>query len=234
MHDFSGLLLLIPDKPDPERDSVAAAWRESGGEVLRLGRFWTPPAVDRARTRVYGPEVFCLVLAEKLQLELVSPADDIIRTVPYELLRRRAAIQSLGEVLDSAYPLFSKPVIPKQFSGRVYTSRTDLEQETRGIPRDTAVLQSEVVQIEAEARAFILDGRALTISVYEGEASAPERFVENLASRTSIPQTCVLDVGLVPREGWVFLEANASWGAGLNGCDARLALPSIEKASRPR
>ena len=30
-------ILLIPDKPDIERDSVAKTWIDKGGEVLRIG-----------------------------------------------------------------------------------------------------------------------------------------------------------------------------------------------------
>ena len=61
-----GLTLVIPDKPDVERDAVAASWHAQGGTVLRLGRFWEPPALDVATIRVYGNETFALVLAQKL------------------------------------------------------------------------------------------------------------------------------------------------------------------------
>jgi hypothetical protein len=42
----------------------------------------------------------------------------------------------------------------------------------------------------------------------------------------------VMDVGLVPGTGWVVIEFNAAWGAGLNGCDPNRILPAIEAASR--
>jgi hypothetical protein len=47
-----------------------------------------------------------------------------------------------------------------------------------------------------------------------------------------LPRSCVLDVGLLDRGGWVLIEANAAWGSGLNGCDAAAVLPCIEAASR--
>jgi hypothetical protein len=40
-----------------------------------------------------------------------------------------------------------------------------------------------------------------------------------------------LDVGWTER-GWVVIEANDAWGAGLNGCDAGAVLPAIEAANR--
>ena len=74
--DARDLVLVIADKPDIERDAVAAAWQAAGGEVLRLGRFWDPPALDAARVRIYGAEAFAQVLAQRLGLALLSPADD--------------------------------------------------------------------------------------------------------------------------------------------------------------
>jgi hypothetical protein len=49
---LTGLTLLISDKPDVERDAVATVWEASGGQVIRVGRFWDPPPVDAARVRV--------------------------------------------------------------------------------------------------------------------------------------------------------------------------------------
>ncbi len=39
------------------------------------------------------------------------------------------------------------------------------------------------------------------------------------------------DVGLIKGEGWAFIEANSSWGAGLNGCEAAKVLPAILAAT---
>ncbi len=53
-----GLVLVIPEKADPERDAVATAWEGTGGRVLRLGRFWDPPELDLQTVRVYGNDTF--------------------------------------------------------------------------------------------------------------------------------------------------------------------------------
>ena len=97
--DYKGLTLLIPDKSDVERDAVAAAWERAGGEVLRLGRFWEPPSLEAASVRVYGNDTFGLVLAQKLGLALISPADDLLKDV--DLLQEVAesfAVESRGIV----------------------------------------------------------------------------------------------------------------------------------------
>src|SRR5262245_11951012 len=233
MRDYSGLTLIVPEKSDPERDAVAAAWGVQGGEVLRLGRFWEPPELEPATVRVYGNDTFCLVLAEKLGLRLLSPPDDLIRHVPGALLRRKVTIMTIGQVVRGRFPVFVKPVTPKQFAARVYQSPGEFEHETRGLGPETAIVRSAIVRFEAECRAFVLEGRVVASSVYEGTASVPSDFLLEMAAQLPLPAACVVDSGLVSDAGWAFLEANACWGAGLNGCEASLVLPCIERASRP-
>ena len=101
--NYRNLTLIIPDKPDPERDSVANAWENSGGTVLRLGRFWDPPELISADVRVYGNDTFCLVLAQKLCLDLISP--EITAEVRCFILENRildCAIYEGDQAIESA------------------------------------------------------------------------------------------------------------------------------------
>jgi hypothetical protein len=63
MDNFEDITLLIPDKDDVERDAVADAWSKNGGEVLRIAKFWNPPLLDSKEIRIYGNNMFCLILA---------------------------------------------------------------------------------------------------------------------------------------------------------------------------
>ena len=69
------LILLMPDKTDIERDAVAKAWKNAGGQVLRLARFWEPPDLPADAVRLYGNHIFCLVIQEKMAIRLISPSD---------------------------------------------------------------------------------------------------------------------------------------------------------------
>ena len=224
-------ILLIPSKADPERDAVALAWQQSQGEVLRLDRFWDPPEVDRRLVRLYGPDTFCLVTAQKLRLELLSPPDDLLLHVDTAFLKRNIRGLALRQLRSENFPLFVKSIVPKIFRSRVYESWTDLEDECRGLEPDTVVLASEVVTIRAEARAFVLQGQVQTCALYEGEGLAPWDFLQQVASGCQLPTTCVLDAALLDG-GWALLEANASWGAGLNGCSPEGVLGCLELATQ--
>lgn len=234
---FHGLTLVVPDKDDPERDAVVAAWREGGGEVLRLGRFWDPPPLDAEFVRLYGNDAFCLVLEQKLGLRLVSPPDDLPAAVDRAWTRRRVTARTLAEALEVGFPAFVKPLAPKVFRAAVYASADGLREECAGLPDETPVLVSEVVDFRAEARAWVLDGGVAACAVYEGAAPADEAaafvadFVRDHAAL--LPRTLVVDAGRLPGGEWALVEANAAWGAGLNGCDARAAAACIAHATEP-
>lgn len=231
----TGLNLLVPDKPDLEREAVAKAFGMHGGAVHRIGRFWDPPAFEPSTVRVYGADAFCLVLQQKFGLTLCSPTDDLILQVPPEFLRRELSRQALDEALAGAFPSFIKPVIPKQFRGAVYESNDALAAECRGLPADTAIFVGEPVTLLAEARTFVLEGLVLDSAVYEGESdgAAAGRFVDALTRSVSLPRTVVVDVGFIENRGWAVVEFNAAWGAGLNGCDSEKVLAAIVAASEP-
>ncbi|ABC29070.1 hypothetical protein HCH_02245 [Hahella chejuensis KCTC 2396] len=226
--------MVIPEKNDLERDSVAAAWSAAGGEVSRLGRFWEPPSYDPAKVRVYGNDTFALVLAQKLGLDLISPADDLLVQLPQQALQRSVTLLPLSVAMTSPFPAFLKPAAPKLFKAAIYTSLTDLAVETRGLEPDTPVLHSEIVQFACEIRCFVWRGDVLDAAIYEGDGALEDglRFARQLARSGDLPTTCVLDIGYIPQRGWAIIEANAAWGAGLNGCRADKVLPCIEAATR--
>jgi hypothetical protein len=232
--EFDGLVLVISDKPDPERDDVAAAFLAGGGDVVRVARFWEPPPVASQRVRVYGNDTFCLVLAQRLGLDLVSPPDDLLLRLDPTLLRRELRGIRLDEVHTLEYPAFAKSAAPKLFRADVYTSVDELRNEAQGLEPDTLVLVSETVFFDGEARCWILDGQVVTAAAYEGDVDLGEAcaFAVEVARHPVVPPVCVLDVGLVHGRGWAVIEANAAWGAGLNGCEAHAAARCIARATR--
>jgi hypothetical protein len=234
-NNTTGLNLLISDKADAERDALAAAFAHGGGTVHRLGRFWDPPVFDPATVRVYGADSFCLVLQQKLGFALCSPADDLLLHVPSRFLRRQIAQRTLADALISL-PAFVKPVTPKQFRGAVYASPEELAAECRGLSQETAVFIAELVTLTAEVRSFVLDGRVLDAAVYEGNGALADAtaFIREVLQAMTLPHTVVVDAGFVTGRGWAVIEFNATWGAGLNGCNATKVLPAILAASGKR
>ncbi|MCP4525306.1 MAG: ATP-grasp domain-containing protein [Aestuariibacter sp.] len=235
MNEFQSLILVIPDKPDSERFAVADAWHNYGGEVLKLGRFWEPPEIDRNKVRLYGDSTFCLVLEQKLNLKLVSPPDDILTSVSGEWLKRTVRLVQLKEAYGLKFPVFIKSLIPKVFRASVYRTRAELSEECSGLEDDTRVIVSDIVKFVAEARSFVLNGKVKTCAVYEGDAAVKdaERFTFSFAenNRLFIPKTCVIDVGCLDSGEWALIETNATWGSGLNDCNPEKAAECIAYAT---
>jgi hypothetical protein len=202
---------------------------------MRLGRFWEPPeSLVPEQVRVYGNDTFCLVLEQKLNLSLVSPPDDLLLRLESKWLNRSVRGERLADMSSATYPLFAKSAAPKLFRAAVYSSWQELQKETKGLEPSTAILVSEVVELDAEVRGFILDGRVLTHALYGGDADIERagRMLSNIASEVELPKTCVIDLGHIVGRGWGIVEANASWGAGLNGCNPEAAAHCIAAATR--
>ncbi len=233
--NITGLTLLIPDKPDCERDAIAAVWQHLGGQVLRLGRFWDPPPLDPVRVRVYGSDSFCLVLQQKIGFPLISPPDDLLLTIHPDHLKRRVTKRSLGDASGLDYPAFIKSAIPKLFTSRIYKSHAALLAQVSGLEISTEIIVSEVVHFTREARAFVLEGSVLDCSIYEGSGDADdaEKYIQHLAHSIRLPRSVVIDAGFTDQRGWCVLEFNAAWGAGLNGCRPELVWQCIAAASEP-
>jgi hypothetical protein len=231
--DTTGLNLLISDKADTERDALADAFVRHGGEVHRIGRFWDPPVFPRETVRVYGADSFCLVLQQKLGFDLCSPDDELLMRVPVSFLKRRLEMRTLAEVSSGPFPVFIKPVTPKQFRGAVYSSASALAEECRGLTPDIKVFVAEQVRLTAEVRSFVLDEQVLDAAVYEGSADIADAvmFVREVIDAVKLPRALVIDVGFIADRGWAVVEFNAAWGAGLNGCDAEKVLPAVIAAS---
>ncbi len=228
--------LLIPAKSDEERDRVAQAWEAAGGRVRRVEKFWVKPDLaDNEAVAIYGNDTFAQVLAQVLGLKLLSPDDALIGRISKEWTKRTVLQRDLAELVESDFPLFVKPVIPKQFAAAVYQSLSELQAATLDLPGKEAVLTSEKVEISAESRFFVLDGELQASAIYEGEGDLAEAellvsaFAQAHAS--DLPRTYVVDLAFNPDLGWFLLEFNSAWGAGLNGCDPPKVLHCIAAAT---
>lgn len=234
MQNINNLILAMPDKLDEERDEVARAWEKHGGIVERIGKFWNPPQLGTNRVRLYGSHIFCMVLGQKYNLTLISPDDDLLVKISDKWTRRKIWISNLNNAINLSYPIFIKPVIPKLFVAKVYNNYKELCDEFRQLDNLTKVLISEIVEIQSEARTFILDGKLMSIALYEGcdELTLAEIFIQEFIKKNKelIPKTCVVDLGYIKERGWSVLEFNPTWGAGLNGCDANQVVKCIASA----
>jgi len=232
--ELKGEILLIPDKPDIERDQIAAVWVEFGGEVKRVGKFWLKPETGNSRVSLYGYDTFCLVLAQILELEMLMPKDEWIVGLPAPFLKRSMQLIARSQIAEVAFPAFLKPVTPKLFKAQTFHSVDEFIEVVGDIEEAEKLICSDVIQVDQEVRSFILDREIKDAAFYEGTGNLEEAkaFISQFlsASNLPLPKTFVIDIGFNKKDGWFVIEFNSSWGAGLNSCDPRKVIECIREA----
>lgn len=228
-------ILLIPVKPDIERDSVANTWVNKGGQVLRVGKFWERPDIDSMRISIYGNDTFSLVLAQVVGVKLMIVRDEVIGEIDTKWTKRQIDILNISQITSTFFPTFIKPVKPKTFTSKVYKNHADFLAETNGIEQNEKIIRSDVISVDSEVRAFILNGKILDSAIYEGSAdlnTANQFLIDFISDFTvDLPKSYVVDLGYNDKNGWFIIEFNSSWGAGLNSCNPEKVINGIREAT---
>lgn len=243
--------LLLTPRHTPDTLAIEEAATSAGWNVLRLAN-WRPPAnLADSDLVLYGEPLFAQVVASLLGLMLIEAPHDWLATLPMHYRLREVQATTLGIARQATIPAFIKPADDKCFRAAVYPSGAVLPSEDV-LSDATRVLIAEPVAWELELRGFVLERTVVTSSPYlrngvlcqadDGSWPAAEHEVADalafsralLADPTvSVPPAFVLDVGYIRERGWAVIEANAAYGAGIYGCDARLILPVLQRATRP-
>jgi hypothetical protein len=231
------ITLLIPQKIDAEFEQIFASWIQRGGEILRLDKYWLKSnELINKQLAIYGNQTFALILAQIYEVELISPDDSLIARLDSKWTKRQIAHIKIEQLKESTFPIFIKLIIPKSFESKVYTSFEDFKSVADGLEQSEEILTSEIIKpIEAEARAYILEGKIMDMALYEGFAEIEigrvflQDFIEN--NKQLLPTTLVIDLAFNHTIGWFILEFNACWGAGLNNCKADKVIDCILAAT---
>ena len=240
-------LMLSPQMSEDSQRLRATALK-LGWRVVRWNSWQKPPGLPENDLCLYASPLFAERVSQLTEVQFHEPPDDWLTRLPKELLRRKIVLTTLAQAREHRERAFFKPAAFKTFPAGVYTSGAELP-DSQQVDQDTPVLISEVVHWESEFRFFLLDGKALTGSVYfrNGESgqvgtewpSAIEEFesardmaeAAYRASAQSLPRSVVIDTGFIRKAGWAVIEANPSWGSGLYGSEPEKVLQVIAEAS---
>lgn len=223
---------------------LARAALQRGWKVLRWPGWHLPPGIPDRGAFLYASPLFAERVSELTGLTFSEPDDSWLPRLPSELVRRTIRLTTLEQARGLRQRSFVKPAAFKVFRAGIYDSGVDLPGESE-VDGSTPVLLSEVVAWNSEFRFFMLDGRAITGSIYFRDGASAERdgewpcevsefeLARALAEKafSAIPgllhRSVVIDIGYISDRGWAVIEANPSWGSGLYGADADLALEAI-------
>ena len=234
---------------DSQRLSRAAGpldWK-----VVRWADWRVPEGLPETDLVLYAAPLFAERVSQLLPIDFPEPDDRWLTKLDASLLNRKVEATTLAEARQIRERSFFKPASFKTFRAGVYESGAELPEEDKA-DGDNPVLVSEVVVWESEFRFFMLDGKALTGSVYfrfgesaEGNGEWPcgeEEFAQarETAERAyadcseGLPAGVVIDTGYIQGSGWSVIEANPAWGSGLYGSEAVSVLKVLEKTAVSR
>jgi hypothetical protein len=200
---------------------------------------------EGSRRYYYGGPHFADRAAAELGVGLLEPPDLWLPFLSSEYTGRTIHHTKLGRTRRSGGPFFAKPPSSKDFPARVYADGADLAAAAEGLPPETPVLVSDVVEFAAEYRVFLLDGRVHTGSRYAvwGRLDPGPLDDDRVAARAEeladrLPSAVVLDLGLLgppgnPREFVVVVEANMAWFAQPYRSDPDRVLDVVLRAAGP-
>lgn len=217
------------------RTALALGWNVERLSTPRVDPSWNDPVL-------YLDGLLGGLVADQLGLAMVGPPLDWLCHLPWDYRRREVRFLTWKEARELEAPAFFKPADDKWFPARVYQRGRDID-----VPEefdDTApVLVIDPVRFEVEYRFFVLDRQVLTGSLYsrqgerdlDGEVdpaalASAQRLLAD--PRVSVPRALVIDIGLTTEHGWVAVEANPAWAAGLYNCDPEQALRVIAACAK--
>jgi hypothetical protein len=240
--------LMLSPKHGEDSSHLRKAALARGWRVVRWSNWQLPSGLDTTgESCLYASPLFAERVSQLTGLKFSEPPDDWLTSLPADLVKRRIRAITLAEARQESERAFYKPASFKVFKAAVYSSGEELPNETDA-DGSTPVLVSEIVHWESEFRFFLLNGEALTGSVYyrNGESaqvngawpSEPEEYeaARLMAERAytageKLHRSVVIDTGYIRGVGWAVIEANPSWGSGLYGCEPQRALDVIAEAA---
>ena len=103
--------------------------------------------------------------------------------------KRYIQLKQINQIVESDFPIFIKPVIPKMFIAGIFQTLNDFKQVVTGLQETEEILVSSIIEnISAEARSYIKDGVVKDIALYEGSAvlTSGRQFVSDFIDANKI------------------------------------------------
>jgi hypothetical protein len=146
-------------------------------------------------------------------------------------LHRKIYTTTLKDILSRNDKVFIKPVSEKLFTGFVWPLYI---QRVCGLPEDTELLVSEIIEFKSEYRTFVLDGEILDCRHYKGDWSLAidkgltESAVDEMSSWEGCPRAYCLDLGVTENSNCCLVEVNDAYSFGNYGLQDCLFAKMLE------
>jgi len=238
--------LILSPRHTPDSNTLWKTALDQGWKINRLYKYRIDDHIADSNAKIYGENLFVEIIAQQLDIALLSTPPLWLSDLPKPLLKREVALMQLKDCRQFDTPKFIKPASGKLFDATIYNTGADLPSSDSQ-DDETLVLVSEPVIWEKEFRCFIRDRQLMTLSAYSlsgnlnlqatsQELTEAKAFCQTLLDDLSvgIPPSIVIDVGIIKDIGWAVVEANPTFASGIYDCDPVKVLVCLENACAPR
>lgn len=200
------------------------AFNQMGYEVTLFDENEIPTLDISVETPVFaGISIFRKII-DKLEIDYkpFNCYPDILK----EYYGRTIKKSTLGEERKKFHvdniPIFVKPVLPKQFNGKVWNTTLQLIP-LANIPDDANVWVCEPIKIQSEFRCYVNDGKILGVKHYYGDWSiVPDKDTINtvISNYKNAPISYGIDFAVTSANKTIVLEVNDGCNLGNYGIDS--------------
>lgn len=238
--------LILSPRHTPDSNILWKTALNNRWKIARLYKYRVPEHITSSSAKIYGENLFAEIVAEQLDIALLGTPPSWLADLPDIYLKRHVEFRLLKECRDFTTPQFIKPASGKLFDAKVYRAGDELPS-TDSQDDETPVLVSKPVIWTIEFRCFIVNRTLATLSIYsrDGELNF-DASTEDIADATlfcqsilddnavTLPQSTVIDIGIIKDEGWAIVEANPTFASGIYQADPARILDCIEKSCIPK
>jgi ATP-grasp domain-containing protein len=189
---------------------------------------------------VYGPKMFCEVIAEQMNWELLSTHPNWITTLPKNFVNREVYFTSVRNARKVASEKYFKLTDIQYFSPSVRASGKELPDHE--IYNDSPILVSDVMRFTSEYRCVVKNRKAITACCYQKLQVSEDknnynfnhenivRFINLLLEdgKVSCVPGFVIDIGKYGMDKFAIIDSKPAYSSRLFGCEPIAMLDAIK------
>ncbi len=236
-------VLILSKRYNEDSFKLYQAALKQNWQVWRFERH-IPQWVIQSTPVIYCETAFADYLAQELKLTLLTPNDAILAKLPFKYLQRKIQFTTYQHFVRPTENKFIKPADYKYFPAGIY-GQSDTIPGFDYCQPDDPILISDVVNFTDEYRFFILNNEIQTASLYVENATLTTE--QNLKKpldanlmdfaidvidsiKSDMPQSYVLDIGLLSNGKYAVIEFNPTWASGIYAADPDKVLACVAAA----
>jgi hypothetical protein len=234
------MIFVIAPTVDEDTLYLAKSAEAIGYNVIVAPSGWGLPSDLRGKPgMVYGPKMFCEVIASQMDWRLLSTHPNWITTLPKNFVNREVYFTSVRDARKETSEKYFKLTDIQHFPASVRASGKELPNHE--IYNDSPILVSDVMRFTSEYRCFVKNRKAITACCYSKLKEVEVKnnynfnhdivikFINLLLEDGKVPCVpgMVIDIGKYGIDKYAIIDSKPAYSSRLFGCEPIAMLDAI-------